>query len=65
VICSCSENLPFGLTSNQNLSDQYGGLYQVKNSVAHHSTKEVMYFSTSLAFFQVEENQSQTIFLNM
>jgi hypothetical protein len=65
VICSCSENLPFGETSNQNFSYQYGGLYQVKNSLAPPSTKLAIYFSISLAFFPFVKNPSQTIFLNM
>jgi hypothetical protein len=65
VICSCSENLPFGLTSNPNLFDQYPGLYPVKNSVAQPSTRDLIYFSASLAFLPFVEKPSHTIFLNI
>ena len=48
-----------------NLVYQSGGLYQVKNSVAQAKTKSQIYCLTSFAFFQVLENQSPTIFLNI
>ncbi|MDF1682846.1 MAG: hypothetical protein P1U46_03940 [Patescibacteria group bacterium] len=37
----------------------------MKNSVAHHSTNESIYFCTSLAFFHLLENHNHTIFLNI